>query len=192
MLESCRTSHWTGPSSPGSEAMVGPESDIPESIGEIASDLRAAATGERGIPEFGQNVVVHEDKAEAKPVGRAEAEAGEQGRVHAMTELWAGGGGAADARWRRGHAGVSRGRSDETSDHPHVPPLVRDPPAGSGLRHPDRSGVARPQRRENNHDLYARAEPGRPGGGEPTRPPGGKPARMLRLRPGAYNIPEAD
>ena len=43
---------------------------------------------------------------------------------------------------------------------PHVPPLVRDAPAGGRLRHPDGPGAAGAPGRADDHDLHARAQPG--------------------------------
>ena len=39
---------------------------------------------------------------------------------------------------------------------PHVPPQFRDAPPRSRLRHSHSPGIARPRRRQYNHDLYAR------------------------------------
>jgi hypothetical protein len=39
---------------------------------------------------------------------------------------------------------------------PHLPPLLRHPPAPERLRHPHRPGTPRTQRRQNHHDLHPR------------------------------------
>ncbi len=46
---------------------------------------------------------------------------------------------------------------------PHLPTLVRHPPAGGQPRHPDGSGVARPPGCDHDHDLHPRSQP-RPAG----------------------------
>jgi hypothetical protein len=65
----------------------------------------------------------------------------------------------------RGEITVREGKGGR--DLPHVPALVRDPPAGGRLRHPDGAGVARAQGCQHDHDLHARAQPGRTWGREP-------------------------
>ena len=56
---------------------------------------------------------------------------------------------------------------------PHLPALVRDPPAGGRLRHPHRAGPAGPPRRRHHDDLHARPQPGPGGGAEPGGPDAG-------------------
>src|SRR5690606_13802213 len=56
----------------------------------------------------------------------------------------------------------ARSRARKTGVVPYLPPLVRDPSAGSRLRHPHGAGAARPCRRQDHDDLYTRAEPRRP------------------------------
>lgn len=50
---------------------------------------------------------------------------------------------------------------------PHAEALVRDPFAGSGVRHPDGPRTARAQGREHDEDRHARAEPRGSRGTEP-------------------------
>ena len=50
---------------------------------------------------------------------------------------------------------------------PHLPPLLRDPPARRGVRYPHHPGAPRPQRREDDDDLHACAQPWRPGRPQP-------------------------
>jgi len=65
----------------------------------------------------------------------------------------------------------------------HFPaPLIRDVPAGERVRHPDRSGVARPQGRPDDHDLHPRAEPARPWRPEPAR------SGLTRPRPAGMGL----
>lgn len=49
-----------------------------------------------------------------------------------------------------------RSRSRQTGNLPHLPSLLRHPPAGARRRHPHRSGAPRPPRRDHDHDLYPR------------------------------------
>jgi hypothetical protein len=63
------------------------------------------------------------------------------------------GGAARDAARR------ARDRDREASDLPYATALVRDPPFGGWLRHPDVTGTVGPYGREHDDDLHARAEP---------------------------------
>ena len=53
---------------------------------------------------------------------------------------------------------------------PHAPSLLCHGPHPRWVRHPNGAGAARPQEREDDHDLHARAEPGRPGRAKPSGP----------------------
>lgn len=68
-------------------------------------------------------------------------------------------------------SGPSR-RDPQAGQLSHVPPLLRPPPAGSQLRHPDGSGAPRSHRCQHDPDLHPRLEPGprrrpKPGGPHP-------------------------
>lgn len=63
----------------------------------------------------------------------------------------------------RRHACLTKRRGSEARELSHVPPFVRDPPAGRWLRYPHRTGTARPRRCQHDDDLHARAKPRRPG-----------------------------
>ena len=63
-----------------------------------------------------------------------------------------------------------QGRHRQTRELPYLSPLIRDPSHRKRLRHQDRPGASRPQRREDHHDLYARAQPGTFGSEEPDGP----------------------
>ena len=54
-----------------------------------------------------------------------------------------------------GEAGCPRGRYDEGGQLPHLPPYVRDTPAGTGPAHPHHPGATRPQGWDHHHDLHA-------------------------------------
>jgi integron integrase len=60
----------------------------------------------------------------------------------------------------------------------HVSPLVRHPSAGRWPRHPDGPGAPGPPRRQHDHDLHSRPEPG-PGRGP--KPGGPDVRRMTRI-----------
>jgi len=54
-------------------------------------------------------------------------------------------------------------RYPQARDTAHPASFLRHPPACHGLRHPHRAGAARPQRRQDHHDLHPRSQPRRPG-----------------------------
>ena len=54
-----------------------------------------------------------------------------------------------------GEAGCPRGRCNEGGQLPHLPPFVRDTPAGTGPGHPHHPGATRPQVWEHQLGLYA-------------------------------------
>ena len=68
---------------------------------------------------------------------------------------------------------VLRRRDREARHAAHAAPLVRDASPRGRVRHPHRSRAPRASRRQNDHDLHARAEPGtrrRPEPGGPDAP----------------------
>ena len=69
----------------------------------------------------------------------------------------------------RGARGREPRRRHEARGLPHVPALVRDPPAGERLRHPHDPGAARPQGPLHDDDLHPRAQQGRARREEPVR-----------------------
>jgi len=65
----------------------------------------------------------------------------------------------------RGH----RGRNREAGHAAHAAPRLRHTPAAGRLRHPHRTRVARPCRREHDDDLYTCVEGRRHGGAKSAR-----------------------
>ena len=59
----------------------------------------------------------------------------------------------------------------EARELPHLPPLLRHPPARGRLRHPHRPGAPRPQRRHHHDDLHPRPQPRPRRRPQPRRPP---------------------
>ncbi|CAN5799915.1 hypothetical protein BH23GEM6_BH23GEM6_15430 [soil metagenome] len=84
-------------------------------------------------------------------------------------------------RAARGAAGGARHRDQQAGDLPHLPPLLRDAPAGGRLGHPHGAGAARPRRRPHHDDLHPRAEPPRAGGPQPAGPGVAEPRRRSRM-----------
>jgi integrase len=70
---------------------------------------------------------------------------------------------ASDRRAAGGGRGGAAKRDRQAGELSHLPALVRDPPAGVGLRHQDRAGAAGPSGCADDDDLHARVEPGRAG-----------------------------
>jgi len=56
-------------------------------------------------------------------------------------------------------AGCPPARCNEGGQLPHLPPFVRDTPAGTGAEHPHHPGATRPQGWKQHHDLRAWASP---------------------------------
>ena len=95
--------------------------------------------------------------------------------------------GVAGSRWvvaavraGRGAAGGVGLWKHQPNNSPHLPLLLVAPPgwagarswrppAGGGPGHPHHSGVTGPQRREDHHDLHARAQPRPARGAQPCR-----------------------
>lgn len=77
-----------------------------------------------------------------------------------------------------GSASHVRRRPVEAGHLPYAEALVRDPSADERVRHSDGAIVVGSQEREDDDDLHARPEPGRPGCTKPARP-----ARLTQ-RPG--------
>ncbi len=64
-------------------------------------------------------------------------------------------------------SGAPRGHP-ETRDDPHLPALVRHPPARIGHRHSNPSGATRPPKPQDDHDLHPRCKKRPPGSDEPS------------------------
>ena len=62
------------------------------------------------------------------------------------------------------------GRHFASSHVPFAQAQLRDPPARGRVRHPNDSGTARTSRREHDHDLHPRPEPGRTRCSKPAGP----------------------
>ena len=69
---------------------------------------------------------------------------------------------------KRAQTSCERGGHCEAGQLPQFTPLFCDTFALERLRHSNRAGTARPQRREHHDDLYARAEPARNRSKKPT------------------------
>ena len=68
-----------------------------------------------------------------------------------------------------GEASRRRSRGKQTSQQPHLSPLICHTPAGACAGHTHHSGVAGPEGRENHHDLYPCAQPRPSRGAQPCR-----------------------
>ena len=60
-------------------------------------------------------------------------------------------------------------RGAEGGQLPHLPPFVRDTPAGTGPGHPHHPGATRPHGCEHHHDLHPCAQPWSAWGTKPSR-----------------------
>jgi hypothetical protein len=77
----------------------------------------------------------------------------------------------------------------QAGDVPHLPSLVRHPPAGGEPRHPYRPGASWPPGREHDDDLYPCPQPGPGRGPKPRRPD----VSVISLSPERrYQISERD
>ena len=88
---------------------------------------------------------------------------------------------ARDGGPARRQAGGRRGRHHQARQLPHLPALLRDPPARRRRRHPHRPGAPRTPGAPHHHDLHARPRAG------PARRP--QPGRQAVRRPSQHSPP---